>query len=399
MKRVLIWDKPYVLKNTGGPAGYLFNIKKYLSLYPCENVSFYSDLLKEDFKNEDNEIKISALKLKIAKACKILPFLSELRKRYFVKQKISKREKEIISLFDYVHFHALTDYFIIKSDIPRTVGVMLTTHTPEPLYDEVCGICEISKNHIFAKLLRPLFLKYEAAAYDNADKLIFPTEDALEVYTNNSKQLAISLHRNSSKMFFIPTTLFPNHKIESKEYPISKLSLPPNAFVISYIGRHNQVKGYDFIKKLAVEVWKTSPNVFFVIGGNETPLKGIKDTRWKELGWVNTQDVLNQSDIFILPNRETYFDLIALEVLRQGVPLVATRTGGNKWFEKNGLKGVYLFDKNDTSSALTSISSLMKIKERGDLDKLKENIRSEFALNFNMKNFVERYVACLNSVK
>ena len=188
-------------------------------------------------------------------------------------------------------------------------------------------------------------------------------------------------------------------KIESIGHPISKLSLPKNAFVISYIGRHNHVKGYDFIQKLAMEVWKTAPNVFFVIGGNETPMKGIKDSRWKELGWVNTQDVLNQSDIFILPNRETYFDLIALEVLRQGVPLVATRTGGNKWFEKNSLKGVYLFDKNNINSALSLISMLKIIKDRGELDELKAEICSEYTVNFNMKHFIERYIACLNNVK
>lgn len=396
MINILIWDKPYILKNTGGPAGYLYNIKEYLNLHPCKNISFYSDLLgpkSEPFKKKDGWS--SNVKAKLAKACRYLPFLTELRRRYFISQNLSAEETVVISKFNYIHFHSITDFVSVKESLPREVQTILTTHTPEPLFDELCGLFNIKRDNIIAKLLRPFFLKKESKAYDTANKLMFPAEEALEVYSGKSKLLKETIKKNKYKMFFVPTALFPNNKIESNEYPLNRLSLPKDAFVICYIGRHNHVKGYDFIQKLALEVWRLIPHAYFIIGGKESPLQGVSDNRWKELGWINTQDVLNQSDIFILPNRETYFDLISLEVLRQGVPLVASRTGGNKWFEKNRFKGVFLFEKANIKSALNEILYLKKKKEAGELDGLKDDICIEYHKYFDMKNYINKY---LNSI-
>lgn len=69
---------------------------------------------------------------------------------------------------------------------------------------------------------------------------------------------------------------------------------------------------------------------------------GLKDSRWKEVGWTNdSQSIIAASDVFVLPNRETYFDIIMLEVLSCGKIVIASRTGGNKYFEKIGAKGVF----------------------------------------------------------
>lgn len=43
-------------------------------------------------------------------------------------------------------------------------------------------------------------------------------------------------------------------------------------------------------------------------------------------------DLLQEVDVFVLPNRQTYYDLILLEVMRAGKPVLLTTTGGNKHF-------------------------------------------------------------------
>ena len=43
--------------------------------------------------------------------------------------------------------------------------------------------------------------------------------------------------------------------------------------------------------------------------------------------WTNDpHSLINASDMFILPNKETYFDLIMLEVLSMGKIVLATNT-------------------------------------------------------------------------
>lgn len=41
MKKVLIWDLNYVLKNSGGPAGYLYNIREYLLKHPTKDAEIH----------------------------------------------------------------------------------------------------------------------------------------------------------------------------------------------------------------------------------------------------------------------------------------------------------------------------------------------------------------------
>ena len=63
--------------------------------------------------------------------------------------------------------------------------------------------------------------------------------------------------------------------------------------------------------------------------------EGLKTDHWIEVGWTNDpHSLIAASDVFVLPNHETYFDLILLEVLSLGVPVVMSRTGGNKFFEQ-----------------------------------------------------------------
>ena len=111
-----------------------------------------------------------------------------------------------------------------------------------------------------------------------------------------------------------------------------KYGIPDNAFVISYAGRHNEIKGYADLKKLG-EKLLADKNVYFLIAGKEEPMTGLKNDHWIEVGWTNDpHSLIAASDVFVLPNHETYFDLILLEVLSLGVPVVMSRTGGNKYF-------------------------------------------------------------------
>ena len=68
----------------------------------------------------------------------------------------------------------------------------------------------------------------------------------------------------------------------------------------------------------------------------------MRDERWIEVGWTDEPHSLtNASDCLVVPNRQTYFDLVILEGLSLGIPIVTSMTGGNKYFKKEKCGGVF----------------------------------------------------------
>lgn len=92
----------------------------------------------------------------------------------------------------------------------------------------------------------------------------------------------------------------------------------------------------------------------------------MKHPRWIELGFIyNTQELLSQSDLYILPNRETYFDLVVLEILRSSTNLLLSNTGGNKYFQlldKNDTNGIVFFDIDNFDDIVSLVQKFIEEK-------------------------------------
>ena len=129
-------------------------------------------------------------------------------------------------------------------------------------------------------------------------------------------------------------------------------------------------------------------------------MKGLQNPRWIELGWINYgNEVIANSDVFVLPNKETYFDLVALEVMRQGTPILMTKTGGNKYFLKYGEEnGFFFYSYGDINEAKEKLYHIIDLKRTGDLKTKACNIRKTFEKNFTIANFVERYYELMETL-
>lgn len=124
-------------------------------------------------------------------------------------------------------------------------------------------------------------------------------------------------------------------KVEKDEI-LKKYNIPKESFIITYFGRHNEVKGYDTLKKLGEKILEKYKDVYFLIAGKEEPLKGLNHKRWIEVGWTkDPHSIVNVANLYILPNKETYFDLALLEVLSLGIKSLLSDTGGNLYFKKD----------------------------------------------------------------
>lgn len=398
--RILIYAKKSSLKNVGGPLGYLYNINEYLKANPSSEISF---LPEKTFSKTLTDIlfrgTIVLLLNIVNKVCKpnsSIKFLLFIYYTFYVKRRYSKEALDFYNQFDYIHVHdtrkILTDFY---PDSGVTAKIILTSHSPEPLIDEIGNS---QKPGFFSRhpKLYKFLLKREAKAYDFCDRIMFPVKEAREPYEQSSSIFKEIFAQNEHKFFYVPTALNVLECDETNNHLIDSLDIDAEALKICYIGRHNSVKGYDFLKDIAPKIWKVLPTSHFIIGGNQVPLKGLDEARWHELGWVHTPSLLNEVDVFILPNKQTYFDLILLEVLRQGTPVILSRTGGNKWFETNKkTDGIFFYDKNNHNQLIEQIEEIYRLKSLGLLEEIKQNNKSFFKSEFNMSTYITRYLSNL----
>ena len=175
----------------------------------------------------------------------------------------------------------------------------------------------------------------------------------------------------------------------------AKYNIPKEAFVVCYVGRHNEIKGYDLLKQIGSELLEQG-NIYFLIAGKEEPMQGIRHPRWIEIGWTNDpHSLINASDIFLLPNKETYFDLVMLEILSLGTIVLASHTGGNKYFEKMQPNGVILFQgKEDAVKKTLELKNM----SRNQKALLRELNRKMFAEHFTAEIFTQSYLDLINSL-
>lgn len=402
--KILIWDLEINLRNSGGPAGYLYNLREYLRHNNSRgNIVFLKDLLGIENNKTTLHSKYKKLINLIHKMdiFNIWPRINVIR-RYLSLWEGSIKCEAINALnlneFDIIHFHISPHIIRAQKLLNDYHGLtVLTTHSPEPLSYEC--VSEIKSDlSIIKRFLRHRMERLELNAWELADYLMFPVKEATEPY-NISLRLKDYLSHNPQKTIFCPTSIIEKHIITDRTIFTSKLNIPEDAFVITYVGRHSEVKGYNELTKLGEEVLNKYPNVYFVIAGNYTQDQIVNHPRWIELGWINYgAELIASSDLFILPNKETYFDIVALEVLRSGTPIMMSLTGGNKHFmniEAN--QGILFYNYGDIVNQISLIEKMLQtsIEERM---KMRSANRHLFASHFTMEKFYARYLNLIQDI-
>lgn len=392
MKRILIWNT-VALTNTGGPKGYLYNIHEAIkgSNY---DITFLSDLIPPKDSNKSNKTEAGI----IFHILKDIKHVYSLCWGYFHQKRIQLPKDVSIDDYDIIHIHQMYDVFTFKRSFPDYQGkLILTTHSPCPWTDEM-----LSHEDRLVKLFRPIILKWECKAYDIVDYIMFPCRGARDPYEKEPKIKSI-FTKNENKFFYVPSAILDLSINEEKMQSFKEFGIPDNAFVISYFGRHNYIKGYDILKIVGRELLDKHPNLYIICGGRGD-IKPFKHNRWIELGFINnTHELLYQSDLYISANRETYFDLVVLEILRSSTKLILSSTGGNNYFKDLPCKykrGLLFFDINNTSELVNLVEKCIKEKETNP-DMYQQDCESNRQLyleHFTPATYLKNYTIAIESL-
>ena len=379
-----------ILERAGGPSTYLYNLRQGLNVKKEKNVKF---IYNEKSRKDETKKLISKNKEKIAN------FFPKLYEKMMLNHilKVGTWGNIISNLddIDVMHFHLTSDLAKYYKYLPKNTIKILTSHCPEMPYVEFKNSLKAKskkRKYQFNNAEKIFFEKIDKVAFGQADVIVFPSKEAMEPYYETCEEFGEIIKDKKIKYLLTGTKELKFNK-SNKDFRL-EYGIPHNAFVISFIGRHNEVKGYDKFVEIGEKLLQDKKDIYIItagIGNIESP----SNDRWIDIGWTNDPgSVVNASNIFVLPNKRTYFDLVLLEVLSIGKTCIVSNTGGNKTVS-NLTKGVIKY--NSTDDAVKKIMDLYS--NRNKLLEYERLNKETYNKYFTVEKFSESYIKMIDEIK
>lgn len=382
--KVLIYVDKKQLRPIGGPAGYLYNLSIGLKKIYNTDIHFLNENESKESKNTPKSI----IKRLIPK--KILTKVQYVR--YIKKALYSDGKEAKINFDDYdaIHFHAVADMYRNRELLKKYKGkIILTSHTPEAPYLEAYDYMKsLNLSDKFIQNSVEKLKEIDRYAFENCTDLIFPCKDATEPYMHTSTFFRENYNEFISKISYLPTGV---NRPDSIQSPVLPSNIDRNKFMVCYVGRHNKIKGYDLLKKAAKKIQNIDKDIQFLIAGKEEPLHSDASlNNWYEFGWTNNPlGIEKMSNLFVLPNRETYFDLALIEALSVPSILLISNTGGNKYFKRFNSNSINFFESENVNDLVNKILYIKNNYSNYDKNKSREIYEHYFTPEIFAKNYVK----------
>lgn len=369
MKKILIFLEKNKLSPRGGPYGVGYYLYEEIKRRKIEFIDFLPPQHETDHKKG---------------------LLYDL-KSFFSVFLCHKKEPVPFSDYSIIHFHTARDLFLYRRALKKYKGkVILTSHSPEPPAREMMNRLDNRVPKIFKKFLYKRFVKIDTFSFKRADYIFFPCEEAEETYKKNWNSFNDIKLSKIDKFRYVLTGIDTCLPKRNKTEVLKELKIDRDDFIICFAGRHNQVKGYDVLKAIGAKVLPRHSNVKILVAGKEEPLKRLDNPNWIEIGYTtDVYSYINACDLYILPNKETYFDLVMLEALSLGKPVLASRTGGNRYFEKEDAKGIFLYNSIDEAE---NAIELLLTKNKSYLSRLGDANKAFFLAHCSSKKMLDEYL-------
>lgn len=392
MKKVLIYLNGSSLAPVGGADGYNYTLKQGLESIKTNDFEISYLQGKSSAQNINSQIK----QMKNTKFRNTISAAKSIAKKGMMMYGPVHKAAVDLREYDAVHFHRTMDMYWAKDDLKNYKGkVILTLHAPTmPSKQMFSMLTDFEKKHM--KWFYSKLPEIDNYAINRADNIVIACEDAEEPYYHEWPGYPEFHEKNKGKYVYMTTGTAPKSAHMSKEEMRVKYGIQQDAFVVSYVGRHNEIKGYDSLKEIGENLLNKYKDIYFFIAGTEGPLYHLENERWIEVGWTKDPgSVVQAADLFVLPNKETYFDLIMLEVLSLGQIVVASYTGGNKYFEKYKDAGIFLY--NNIAEAVNVIERLYNMTDAEKLELRTKNLKL-YESEFTNEAFAKRYIASLHKI-
>lgn len=169
---------------------------------------------------------------------------------------------------------------------------------------------------------------------------------------------------------------------------------PQNVCRLLFVGRLDRQKGVD----LLLDAMRQLDNSFFllVVGDYVTDAnqKFPQGENFRLIGWQSRSqlfDLYDSSHAVIVPSRWEGFGLVAIEALRAGRPVLASKTGGLVDIVSDGVDG-FLFQPESVSALISTIEKF----RNSNYISLSSNARKKYLEKFTSVKMNEKIINVYN---
>ena len=265
--------------------------------------------------------------------------------------------------------------------------LVLTPHRPEPLDEEMASRFAVQGRRY--RLCRLFYRHIERLSYRVSDAFIFPSLQSKIIYMRFP---GFAKESKGKPVGYVVTGCREKTITKSRAQFRLENNIPESAFVVAFVGRHNYIKGYDFL--LSQKKWFKERGITVVCAGGSEP--GVDDG-WIELGYVpDPQNVIAAADLLLVPNKNTYFDLIVIEGLSLGQVILTTPTGGNIDLQQS-CAGILLHEAENEQEFRSQIEHIVRLSTE-QLRELKNSNALFYSSHCSLPMFARTYISVLNSL-
>ncbi len=174
----------------------------------------------------------------------------------------------------------------------------------------------------------------------------------------------------------------------------NKVQFAKDKLNLVFVGRYDRQKGLDLLVKAWRDVRLADVHLW-IIGDATLPDAVVveKQDNVHCLGWIPNTDIdayIQSSDGMIVPSRWEGFGLVALEAMRNGKAVLASRVGGLNELVQDGSNGFFI-DPEDTDSLIEAILKL----DKNELARMGDVAKSQFEEKFSWETCYGRWRALM----
>ena len=355
----------------GGPGGYCFNLLQGLSLLGAQ------ESLKVLFPNTNtrrpSKVSRKFELLKGLPTC-LSAFLVFVRSlmilqdafRYFgfTGEQIDEIKSSDVVVF---HDHRLASAYLLNSNRPSNQKIIIMPHAPTDLSAEIIENWKLSlgNSRIWNIIYRSL-AKRELRTLLSADSLLIPCRYALDGYFTSMPE--------RGSLFQLPFYELPSGvrplKATQSPYKVRTSWGVDSKKIVGFFGRKHPHKGYDIFCQAAELAYRYKKDIVFVSAGSGPISPPLHLPNFLDLGYLTTElaDAIAAVDLVIVPNRVCYFDLVILEAMSLGKPVLTTPVGGSRCLNSPGIFFVNDLSAENLMMAIDELLSKSDLEEAGKLN-------------------------------
>jgi glycogen synthase len=240
--------------------------------------------------------------------------------------------------FDVIHAH---DWLTLLAGIraQRSSGKPLVAHVHATEYDRA------------GDAPNPFVLGVERAGLAAADRIV-----AVSHYTGDVLRTRYGVASERIRVV--------HNAIDARE-PLARWTVAEGEPLVLFAGRITRQKGPEYFVEAAARVAAELPQVKFAVAGGGDRLRDMiarvaahgLESRFLFTGFLPSEELERlyaRADVYVMPSVSEPFGLTALEALRQGTPVILSRSAGVSEVVKNALR-VRFGDVEDLASKILAV--------------------------------------------